>query len=756
MIDLKDNNYYENLEEKLEALKAENNNLLSKLKKFETLARFDGSFSTVVSSDNYNNETSLVDNISTTSTASNNLPSMSSPSISTSSKPFKLEDYITVLNNDLNTVNQSIEDDSDEIWEKLNSRCHKKFGYNNEIKQPTREDIKWGADILPIYAEWKKLKDFKCLIEKWIAKINEYMQKNDMLSSSPTLISSSSSFSTLIQPSPSSTSVPLSFVSLIKGKKVRDNVNESIEVVKINVDNKNEVDEDVEIMEIDVENDDIQNEETEDKAKKNLEAKELKEKKFKKFGKISYRPYLVSSNKKNAKKVVINRYAKGSNKYRAKNLSENIYKSTEIVDEDRNNDEWIDIDIIKEDENYSSAKNTYKNAQKNLSENWRKISPKLFDIMIENNAINKDSKCFKCNSPAICYCLDCGLNTYLCLECNTLYHKDINLFHRKVFISNIFDKEEIKLPQLCTGFCEHEIKEISIINLKGIFKAKFPTCEGLVETLIRHKLFPSTPINPQVAFSFELFDIYQELLLEAHVSYLSFCRVLESLFSDQDITRNIYYLFKSAFHQYLGLKTMIENTINKLFSSKSQFNCPACPQPEEKNSKIIIALDANFQLKRMKSAGSNIGIGERFSLAEYILSDLHNMFYEDSSTFIVLYDIACNLHSHVEKSESRLFPFKSRFNWCVSIFHAYAHSMKCQLNYHPRACNSIGLTDGESLERLWSYLGRFSSTTRYMRPHHRLDILEKGIQHISRKMISNLACNLVKRIEISKANHWSK
>ncbi|CAG8495818.1 16995_t:CDS:2 [Rhizophagus irregularis] len=161
MIDLKDNNYYENLEEKLEALKAENNNLLSELKKFETLARFDGSFSTVVSSDNYNNETSLVDNISTTSTASNNLPSMSSPSISTSSKPFKLEDYITVLNNDLNTVNQSIEDDSDEIWEKLNSRCHKKFGYNNEIKQPTREDIKWGADILPIYAEWKKLKDFK-------------------------------------------------------------------------------------------------------------------------------------------------------------------------------------------------------------------------------------------------------------------------------------------------------------------------------------------------------------------------------------------------------------------------------------------------------------------------------------------------------------------------------------------------------------------------------------------------------------------
>ena len=128
----------------------------------------------------------------------------------------------------------------------------------------------------------------------------------------------------------------------------------------------------------------------------------------------------------------------------------------------------------------------------------------------------------------------------------------------------------------------------------------------------------------------------------------------------------------------------------------------------------------------------------RFSLAEYLLLDLQNLFNENSSTFIVLYDIACRLHAHVERNESNLFPFKSRFNWCVSIFHAYAHSTKCQLKYHPRICNSVGLTDGESLERLWSYLGGFASTTKYMRPCHRLDILEKAIQHISKKMINNL------------------
>ena len=36
--------------------------------------------------------------------------------------------------------------------------------------------------------------------------------------------------------------------------------------------------------------------------------------------------------------------------------------------------------------------------------------------------------------------------------------------------------------------------------------------------------------------------------------------------------------------------------------------------------------------------------------------------------------------------------------------------------YHLYQLNEIGLTDGESLERLWSYLGRFVATTKYMRP----------------------------------------
>lgn len=37
------------------------------------------------------------------------------------------------------------------------------------------------------------------------------------------------------------------------------------------------------------------------------------------------------------------------------------------------------------------------------------------------------------------------------------------------------------------------------------------------------------------------------------------------------------------------------------------------------------------------------------------------------------------------------------------------------------------MSDGESMERLWSYLRRFSRMTKEMRPSHRIDILTSAL-----------------------------
>lgn len=43
----------------------------------------------------------------------------------------------------------------------------------------------------------------------------------------------------------------------------------------------------------------------------------------------------------------------------------------------------------------------------------------------------------------------------------------------------------------------------------------------------------------------------------------------------------------------------------------------------------------------------------------------------------------------------------------------------------------LALTDGENLERLWSYLGRFCKMTKEMNPAHRIDTLADALCYYS-------------------------
>ena len=83
-----------------------------------------------------------------------------------------------------------------------------------------------------------------------------------------------------------------------------------------------------------------------------------------------------------------------------------------------------------------------------------------------------------------------------------------------------------------------------------------------------------------------------------------------------------------------------------------------------------------------------------------------------------------------------------RVEFALPSFHAYGHKPQCQVStaqltwkcihmlyigllvsLGPIRCTGLGLSDGEVMERLWSYLRRFSRMTKEMRPSHRTDIL---------------------------------
>lgn len=56
-----------------------------------------------------------------------------------------------------------------------------------------------------------------------------------------------------------------------------------------------------------------------------------------------------------------------------------------------------------------------------------------------------------------------------------------------------------------------------------------------------------------------------------------------------------------------------------------------------------------------------------------------------------------------------------------------------KVKFSPLRCNGLGLSDGEVMERLWSFLRRFSRITKETRPSHRIDILSDALNYYAYK-----------------------
>lgn len=78
------------------------------------------------------------------------------------------------------------------------------------------------------------------------------------------------------------------------------------------------------------------------------------------------------------------------------------------------------------------------------------------------------------------------------------------------------------------------------------------------------------------------------------------------------------------------------------------------------------------------------------------------------------------------------------YNVAVSVFHAYAHNSHCQYLYSPRHRVGFGLSDGENLERLWSFLGKFCHMTKEMNSANRIDTLSDALEHYAKQKSSKV------------------
>jgi hypothetical protein len=117
-----------------------------------------------------------------------------------------------------------------------------------------------------------------------------------------------------------------------------------------------------------------------------------------------------------------------------------------------------------------------------------------------------------------------------------------------------------------------------------------------------------------------------------------------------------------------------------------------------------------------------------------------------------MYDIACNFQRYLKNIGKRELLEKIA-TLSVPSFHAYGHSAECQIQYSPLYTEGIGLSDGEVMERLWSYLRRFARMTKEMRPAHRVDILTHALLYYSYQRTEKLSKLLALRWRRAQGIH---
>ncbi|XP_028416121.1 uncharacterized protein LOC114539705 [Dendronephthya gigantea] len=141
----------------------------------------------------------------------------------------------------------------------------------------------------------------------------------------------------------------------------------------------------------------------------------------------------------------------------------------------------------------------------------------------------------------------------------------------------------------------------------------------------------------------------------------------------------------------------------------------------------------------------NLKHGERISYAVWLIKEMVSKTKEANVSYKVLYDISCILHRHLQNS-AEFSDVLDHIDLAIPVFHVYGHKAECQIMYSPRRIAGFGLTDGEVMERLWSYLRGFASITKEMSPSRRIDALTDCLLHYGRQSKSKLGERLRRRM----------
>ncbi|KAL1724984.1 hypothetical protein EV714DRAFT_277963 [Schizophyllum commune] len=144
-------------------------------------------------------------------------------------------------------------------------------------------------------------------------------------------------------------------------------------------------------------------------------------------------------------------------------------------------------------------------------------------------------------------------------------------------------------------------------------------------------------------------------------------------------------------------------------------------------------------------------VGERYANTDYAVGSLLRH-HSPALRLLLSYDIACQYSKNFEERVKKLPPlvrFKLAFAWVrfvIPKLHIHGHRIACQLLYNLAWTWGVGRTDGEGVERPWSFLGALGASLRQMGPGSAADTLDDHMGYWNWLKLIGLGLLLLRRL----------
>lgn len=141
----------------------------------------------------------------------------------------------------------------------------------------------------------------------------------------------------------------------------------------------------------------------------------------------------------------------------------------------------------------------------------------------------------------------------------------------------------------------------------------------------------------------------------------------------------------------------------------------------------------------------------RYANTDYIVGSLLRH-HSPKLRLLLSYDIACQYSKNFEERLRKLPPlvrFKLAFAWVrfvIPKLHIHGHRIACQLLFNLAWTHGVGRTDGEGVERPWSFLGALGASLRQMGPGSAADTLDDHLGYWNWLKLIGLGVLLLRRL----------